>query len=294
MIYKLENDVLEILSSSNGGELISIKGKKDNVEYLWTADSKYWGRHAPILFPIIGRVKDNKYRVGQEEFELGQHGFARDCEFKLLESKGNTILYKLISDENSLKKYPYKFELYIEYKLEANRLKISYKVNNIDEQKIYFSIGAHPGFNCPLLEGEKFEDYYLEFNKTEVAKREFLDDESLLFTGENELFLDNTNILSLSKNLFEKDALVFGDLKSNIVTIRNNKNRKSISMDFEGFPFFGIWSKIDESPFVCLEPWFGHADPINFNGDYREKPGVITLDIGKEFNCGYSISIEQE
>lgn len=294
MIYKLENDVLEILSSSDGGELISIKGKKDNVEYLWTADSKYWGRHAPILFPIIGRVKDNKYRIGQEEFELGQHGFARDCEFELIENRGNTILYKLVSNENSLKKYPYKFELYIEYKLEANRLNISYKVKNIDEQKIYFSIGAHPGFNCPLLEDEQFEDYYLEFNESELAKREFLDEETLLLTGKREIILDNTNILKLSRELFTLDALIFKDLKSNQITLKTDKNNKSISMDFGQFPCLGIWSKNNNAPFVCIEPWFGHADLAGFDGDFSEKTGVIDLDIEKEFNCSYSISIEQE
>jgi galactose mutarotase-like enzyme len=294
MINKLENELLEILSSSNGGELISIKGKKDKLDYLWTADSKYWGRHAPILFPIIGRVKDNKYKVGQQEFELGQHGFARDYEFDLIENKDNIIIYRLVSSEDSLKKYPYKFELYIKYELHQNKLNVTYEVKNIDNQKIYFSIGAHPGFNCPLLEGEDFEDYYLEFNKTENASREFLHKESLLFTGESEVVLNNTNTLKLSKKLFTQDALIFENLNSNEVALKNNKNSKIIYLNFEGFPCLGIWSKPDEAPLICIEPWFGHADPINFNGDYTDKPGIISLSIGKEFNCSYSILIDQD
>ncbi|MBD7911172.1 aldose 1-epimerase family protein [Clostridium cibarium] len=294
MIVKFENEFLEVLSSSHGGELISIKGKKDNVEYLWTADSKYWGRHAPILFPIVGRVKDNKYRVEEKEFELGQHGFARDYEFDLLENKDNTIVYRLVSSEESLKKYPYKFQLDIEYKLYKNMLKVTYKVKNIDNEKIYFTIGAHPGFNCPLIKGEDFEDYYLEFNKNENARRELLDKESLLFTGESELVLDNTNILKLSKNLFIQDALIFENLNSNEVTLKSARNGKSISVNFEGFPYLGIWSKPNEAPLICIEPWVGHADPVDFNGDYREKPGVISLDVGKEFTCDYCIFINQD
>lgn len=293
MIVKLENELLEVLVSNSGAELISIKGKKDNLEYLWTANSKYWGRHAPILFPIIGKVKDNKYRVGQQEFKIEQHGFARDYEFDLVENKDNILTYKLVSCEESLKKYPYKFELYVEYKLSENKLQVAYKIRNIDNQKIYFSIGSHPGFNCPLLEEKDFEDYYLEFNKKENARRQFLHKELLLFTEESEVVLNNSNILKLSKKLFTQDALIFKNLYSNKVALKNNKNSKVITINFEGFPYLGIWSKPDEAPFICIEPWFGHADPIDFNGDYTEKPGVIPLDIGKEFNCSYSISINQ-
>ncbi|MFD3450264.1 aldose 1-epimerase family protein [Microbacteriaceae bacterium 4G12] len=293
MIVKLENELLKVLSSNNGAELISIKGKQDNIEYLWTADSKYWGRHSPILFPIVGRLKDDKYRIGQQEFKLNQHGFARDCEFELVENKDNNIIYRLTSCNESLKKYPYKFELYVEYNLNQNNLEVKYKVKNIDNKKIYFSIGAHPGFNCPLLEGEDMEDYYLEFNKNENARREIFDQDLHLYTGESKVVLKDSNILKLSKELFTQDALVFKNLNSNKVALKSNSNNKVLTMDFEGFPYLGIWSRSDEAPFVCIEPWFGHADSIDFNGDYTEKPGVIHLEIGQEFNCSYNVSIEQ-
>lgn len=293
MVTKLENELLQVLLDDNGAELISIKGKKDHVEYLWTADSKYWSRHAPILFPIVGKVKDNKYRIGEREFKLSQHGFARDSVFELVENENNKVVYKLTSSEDTLKNYPYKFELYVGYELKENNLQIKYKVKNIDNEKIYFSIGAHPGFNCPLLNGEHMEDYYLEFNKNENARTELLHTELGLFTGESETVLENSNIIKLSKKLFKNDALVFKNLNSNKIALKNNKNNKSITMNFQGFPYLGIWSKPDGAPFVCIEPWFGHADFVDFNGDYREKAGIMNLETGKEFTCSYDLLIEQ-
>ncbi|MFD3156858.1 aldose 1-epimerase family protein [Haloimpatiens sp. FM7330] len=292
MITKLENELLEILADTNGAELISIKDKKDNIECLWTADPDYWKRHAPILFPIVGKVKNDKYRIGEREFTLTQHGFARDREFELIEKDNCKIIYRLRSNTDSLKKYPYKFELDVEYSLKQNNLEIIYKVRNIDDQSIYFSIGAHPGFNCPLFEDENIEDYYLEFNKNENASREILHPDLGLYTRESELVLKDSNILKLNKKLFKNDALVFKNLNSNKVSLKSNKHSKVITMDFKEFPYLGIWSKPNDAPFICIEPWFGHADFIDFDGDYREKSGVMSLEVGKEFTCSYNVSIE--
>lgn len=293
MITKLESELLEVSSVKNGAQLTSIKGKKDGIEYLWNANPKYWNRHAPILFPIVGKVKDNKYRIGEKEYTLGQHGFARDNEFQIVENSNNKIVYRLTSSEETLKNYPYNFLLDVEYFLSGNILKITYKVRNTDIKKIFFSIGAHPGFNCPLSASEIMEDYYLEFNETETAYREFLDAGTGLLNGVFGLVLDQENILNLSEDLFKDDALIFKGLKSNEIALKSYKNNKKLTMNFEGFPYMGIWSKPGGAPFICIEPWLGHADSIDFNGDFREKPGIIGLETDKEFICTYSIAIEQ-
>jgi len=293
MISKLENDFLEVLADENGGELISIKGKEDNIEYLWKGDPEYWNRHAPILFPIVGKVKDNKYRIGDKEYKLGQHGFARDSKFEVISHNTNKIIFRLSSTEETLKKYPFKFELDIKYCLDLNNLKVTYIVRNTDKGKIYFSIGAHPGFTCPFLEAETMEDYYLEFDEKETAKGEVLHKETGLLTKDSQLELKHESIINLNKDLFKQDAIIFRNLKSTKVSLKNHKNSKKITVGFEGFPYLGVWSKPTGAAFVCIEPWFGHADSVDFNGDFSEKAGIIPLDKDAEFICTYTINIEQ-
>jgi galactose mutarotase-like enzyme len=152
----LENEIIKITVSDKGAELTSLVRKKDNAEFIWQADPKYWGRHAPILFPIVGRVKNNKYRIEYKEYSLSQHGFARDMNFKKVEKNSDNILFKLNWNQETLKVYPYKFELYVKYEIKDNRVDISYEVKNLDDRDIYFSIGAHPGFNCPMENDNEF------------------------------------------------------------------------------------------------------------------------------------------
>jgi galactose mutarotase-like enzyme len=317
MITKLENDLIEVLADGTGAQLTSIKGKKDNIEYLWIADPKCWGRHAPILFPIVGMVKDNKYRIGNMEYNLEKHGFAKEQEFEVILEDLNMlegvnsledvnmlentnmlqdvkqVIYRLSDNEETLKKYPFHFQLDVVYSLVSNKLNVTYKIVNTDNTDIFFSIGAHPGFNCPLLESEAIEDYYLEFRENETASIQFIDLQTGLLTRGSELYLNNEKIINLTKDLFKNDALVFKNLKSKEISIKNHKNNKKVTVSIEGFPYLGIWAKPNGAPFVCIEPWFGHADFTDFNGDFREKSGIIKLETGKEFSCSYTITIEQ-
>ncbi|MDN5342001.1 MAG: hypothetical protein PWP28_876 [Oceanotoga sp.] len=290
MLKTISNENLKIVVDSSGAQLISIKNSS-NIEFLWTADKKYWGRHAPILFPIVGKVKNNEYTVNGRVFELGQHGFARDLEFDLKESSTSKLTYSLKYDENTLKKYPYKFELIITYEIIEDSLFINYEVINLDDKRIYFSIGAHPGFKCPILENESFEDYYLEFENNETINRECLNTELGLFSRKSIPYLKNEKIIKLNHELFNEDALIFKNLKSSKISLRNNKNEYSLTVDFKGFPFLGIWSQKGESPFICIEPWYGHADFEDFDGDFSDKEDSLYLDINKKFNCTYSIKL---
>ncbi|MGL5417576.1 MAG: aldose 1-epimerase family protein [Clostridium sp.] len=290
MIYDLENELIKITASTFGGELHNITSKIDNTEFLWNGNPEYWKYHAPILFPTVGKVMNGEYKVNNETFKLPQHGLARISEFNLIEQSSTSLLFSLTFSEDTLKVYPYKFELMIKYELLDNKIIITYTVLNKDSREIFFSIGAHPAFMCPLMPEETMEDYYFELNKKETSSLLTLNKDGY-FSREKLPFLNNENIIALKKDTFKNDALIFDDLKSNIVTLKSRNHNKSLSMDFTGFPFMAFWSMPTGAPFVCIEPWFGHSDYEDFNGELKDKEGIQKLDINESFKCSYTLTI---
>lgn len=286
----MENQWLKVNTKADGAELTSILLKEDHTEYLWQGDPKVWGRHAPILFPIVGRLKENTCIIDGKEYHMTQHGFARDMTFDTLEESEDHVLYQLTSNENTLKHYPYRFQLRVEYILEEKSIIIKYSVKNIDNQKIYFSIGAHPGFNCPLLEGESMEDYVLEFEKEEVLDKMCLDNGLIL--EEKQPFLNHEKTIPVTKELFINDALIVENTKSKYITLKSTKSNKSVSVTFDEFRYLGIWSKADGAPFICIEPWLGIADYKNKAADFKDKSGMLSLDPEEKFQCSYTIRIQ--
>jgi len=286
MIHTLQNDHLEIHLSSLGAELQNII--KGDQEYLWQGDSTYWGRRAPVLFPIVGALKEGYFVEKGAKYNMGQHGFARDMEFIVAERSETELTYELRSDEEILKKYPFEFKLIIKYTLDQNLLKVQYHVINVGVGDLIFSIGAHPAFNCPLLPGEKRSDYSLVFEKNEHVERQLIDGGTR--NGKTRPVLTDEKILHITDDLFDEDALIFEGLKSDVITIQKGET-PILSMNFEGYPYFGIWSKNDSSPFVCLEPWFGIADHQEHNQVLEEKEGVIRLQPEENFQCNYEIIV---
>lgn len=295
----IENGFLSACIDLKGAEITSLKDKKDGTEYIWTGDMEFWGQHAPVLFPIVGRVKNDEYRIDGVTYKMRQHGFARNLNFDIVEKCEERVLFRLSWSEKTLPIYPYKFELYVEYILKNNELITTYKVKNVDSRDIYFSIGAHPGFNCPLKGGtednllQSFDDYYFKFEKKETASITLVCKNGLL-KKERAPFLNDEDTITLSKKLFESDALIFTNLKSKKVSLKNINNDKEITFDFTGFPYLGLWSKPTGAPFVCIEPWFGHADYEDFDGDFKEREGVLPLHKDGEFCCKYSIAIGED
>ena len=290
MIYTLENENIRVVASSNGGELNSIKKINDETEYLWNGDEKYWKYNAPVLFPIVGKVNGGKYKVDGIEYELPQHGLARTREFKLIEKSESRIVFELRYDEETLKVYPFKFILRIGYTLMEYGVETSYEVINNDNKDIYFSIGGHPAYMCPINQGESFEDYYFEFDKVEKSSKILLSSNGL-FTKNTELIMNNDKELPINIEMFKDDAIIFNDLKSNKISLKSRKSDKSITMDFSGFPYLGLWTKPTGAPFVCIEPWFGHADYEDFNGDFKDKEGINKLAVGERFKAAYLVTI---
>lgn len=291
MIYSLENSTVKITASTHGGEMHSLTSKEQGTEYLWNGNPEYWKYHAPTLFPIIGKLMDSKYMVDGQVYELPAHGLARTSEFKLLAMSNEFIAFELKYSEDSLKVYPYKFSLQIAYTLQENSVKVTYTVVNLDDKDIHFSVGAHPAFMCPIEKDESLEDCYLEFNKNETISAMGVNKDVYLSRKPIEFF-NNENILPLSKELFKNGLIMFNDLKSNKVTIKSRKNKKSLSVEFDEFPYLCLWAPETGAPFLCIEPWFGHPEYEDFNGEFKDREGTVSLRVGEKFSHSYKISIE--
>ena len=289
MNYEIKNEYIKAKIKSFGAELNSLQKIDEDLEYIWQGDSKYWNRHSPILFPIVGRLKNDSYTYQNQKYNMTQHGFARDKEFEVIKNEVDFIEFRLKSDEKTLEIYPFSFELYLSYKLEKNSLIVSYKVINKSDDKMLFSIGAHPAFNWTLKEDEKKENYFLEFENIKETKRYFLNDKGLVYDSVDLKIIDNK--IALNEELFKNDALVFEDLNIKTLTLKNSINENYIKLNFENFPYLGIWSKPTGAPFICIEPWFGVADSFDSSKNLEDKKGIITLLKDEIFSSFYSIEI---
>lgn len=265
----------------NGAELTSFIAY--GREYIWDGDPAYWGKHSPVLFPIVGTLKNNSYLYEGNIYALSRHGFARDSAFDVKEQNENRAVFSLQADTETKRVYPFDFELELHYSLKDCKLEIKYVVRNNGKENMPFSIGAHPAFTLP----EKFTDYSLKFEL----------EEKLVSTQlENDLLSDKTitlplqgNILPLDYKLFEKDALILKSLKSNTVTIAE-KDRDILKVSFEKFSSLGLWTK-PGAPFICVEPWQGYSDHHSANGIISEKEGILLLHPGQEFDALIEIEI---
>lgn len=278
----ISNSILKASIKHTGAELFSLKDNQ-NKEYIWEGNPDFWGKHSPVLFPIVGTLKNNTYTIDKKEYQLSRHGFARDMEFKLIEKTGNSAVFSLESNAETLKKYPFEFELQLIYTLENTSLNIEYIVINKGETKMPFSIGAHPAIALP----ENFENYSFKFEKQEPLKYNLLEND--LISNKTETLKTTENVVPLTYKLFENDALVFKTLESNSLTILENK-KPYVQVDFEDFPSLGIWTK-DQAPFVCIEPWFGYSDTADNSGDLFKKEGILVLEIDQSFHSQFSIKI---
>lgn len=265
-----------------GAELFSLKNNK-NKEYIWEGNPAFWGKNSPILFPIVGTLKNNIYYYQGKEYYLSRHGFAREMEFELIEKSENSATFSLTSSMETRKVYPFDFELQICYSLEENKLNIDYKVINNNDSILPFSIGAHPAFALP----KPFEGYSLAFDHNEVLTS---------YELENDLLSDTTDIIEMTDNevpltysLFEKDALIFKILQSKSISILENKN-PMLRVRFDDFPNLGIWTK-KNAPFLCIEPWVGYSDTIHSSGNILEKEGIQLLEANQLLKYSFNIEI---
>ena len=274
--------MLEIKTKKSGAELTSIK--LNGIEKLHQGKS-HWKRHAQILFPIVGQLKNSKTIINNNEYEMSQHGFARNMDFEEIEQ--NKFLLK--SSEETLQKFPFKFELYVEYTINKNELTTTYRVINKDNKTMFFGLGGHPAFICEYSTG----NYQIQFNQKEDSI-EFMQLENGLISNEKAPNILKENSIDLLPDIFENDAIIMKNIKSNKVTLYNkNTNKILLEFDFTGFPYLAIWSK-KGAPFVCIEPWFNTTDKIDSNGQFKDKENILKLEPEQEFKCSYKINFEEE
>ena len=269
--------MLEISTVNKGAELVSVK--VDGIEKMHDG-VEFWNRHSPVLFPIVGKLKNGKTIIDGNVYEMGQHGFARDMEFEKLSENS----YVLKSNEETHKKYPYEFELYISHEVQKNKVITKYKVVNKDNKTMLFGLGGHPAYACEYSSGK----YRLEFEDIEDKLEIYQLEEGLLKSNPEKLskyFRENR--IFLDKKTFEKDALIIKNINSSKVYLKT-ETKTILAFEFKKFPYLGVWSK-PGAPFVCIVPWFNTTDPVDASGNFEDKENILKLEPNNEFNCEYSV-----
>lgn len=285
----LENETHVVNLTTMGAELLSFKDKQQEVEYIWQGDPTFWGRRAPVLFPIVGRLKNNSYTYEGKQYTMTQHGFARDEVFEVEEVNEDSVIFLLKSNPHTLSMYPFDFELRVGYQLCQHDLHVTYHVTSLSETLI-FGIGGHPAFNVPLVEGCQYDDFYLNFNP--LKSRLMIPLEGP-FINLSEKTLGQTNTpIQIKRSLFENDAVILETSGKNSFTIASEKTDHSVTLSYHDFPYVGFWTPYDkEAPFVCIEPWCGIADTLDATGELTEKFGMNHLGHGEVFSRTYTISV---
>ena len=281
MVYSAENSKFTLAVKEMGAELNSLKSKETGIEYIWNGNTDIWYGQSPILFPIIGRLLDDKYTLNGKEYSMDKHGIVRKKPFTLVEKTENSLTFVQTDDDESITKYPYKFELKVKFQLTEKGLRVTHTVKNNNDSVMYYSFGAHPAFNCQIGD-------YLEFNKDTSLETERIDHESILIDEKFPIEMDGNKVV-LTKDLFVDDALILSSFDSDSISIKSNSHDRIIKFDFDS-PFLGIWAK-PNAPYVCLEPWWGVNDSYNKVSDFSEKRGIMALEpnSSKEFTWEVSI-----
>ncbi len=292
----LSNNFLRVKVKAKGAELSSVFDLRDNAEHLWQADPAFWDWHAPVLFPKIGESVNGEISVSGKKYKMQKHGLARHLDFSAEKKSETEVVFTLRSNEEILKQYPFRFCFQIGYVLEENKLRNISSVINEDNKPMPFTVGGHPAFAVPFFTNampagrqEKLEDYFVEFEKVETISRHLID-ENGLFNGVTERVLNNEKAIPLTKELFNRDALIFKDHVSRKISICSKNHNKKLTVEFADFPYLGIWAK-PGAPYVCIEPWIGCAENAGKEIDFTEKEHCITLQPGEKFSCEFSVII---
>lgn len=293
MNVTIENDFLKVEIADRGAEMMSLVGKKTGFEYLWQGDAAYWASRATVLFPICGRLTEGKYTWEGRDYEMVLHGFAKLKTYTVVDQKKDSVTFELKQDEETKKMYPFDFIFRVTYSLEADTVRTSLHVKNTGKGELPFSVGGHPGFNVPFVEGEKFEDYYMEFKCVKPVKKLVMSP-TCYYTGKKEPFaLRDGKFLDLKHELFDNDA-IFLDGMCNRVALKSRKNERAVSVHFEDMTHLGFWHRPKtEAPYVCIEPW--HGVPA-FDGkidDFATKEEMIHLPEGEDYATYFEVTVTE-
>ncbi|MCF0062743.1 aldose 1-epimerase family protein [Dyadobacter chenwenxiniae] len=292
MNYSIENQHLKIAVQETGAELIQIQSTVTGKDFLWDADPNVWASHAPVLFPVIGAIKNGFVTYQGKQYAVPRHGFIRNnADVKLINQTADSLTFGLKFSETTLEIYPFEFEFLVTYSLKENRVIVNHEVINHGTEEMLFSLGGHPAFKCPLHVDEVYEDYYLEFYAVENDSTWLLEKNGLVGNTTKPI-LENTNILHLNEHLFDNDALIFKHLVSKQVSLRSIKSSQVITVHYDDFKYLGIWAK-PGGHFVCIEPWLGIADSADSDQNFETKEGILKLAAGGKFEAKFEIEISE-
>lgn len=290
MIYTLRNSEMEVQVSSKGGELVSLRDAAQ-TEYIWIGDARYWKRHAPQLFPCIGRLTNNQYRMDGALHEMGQHGFLRDYELTKVEESETSLHLQLQSDASTRQLYDRAWTVDIFYSLCGKTLSVKFQVRNCDTRTMRFGYGIHPGFNVPLNPALRFEDYRLDFHEASIPKQMELTERYTISGVMHDYALEEGRYLPLQHSLFDHDAIILKDMP-HTVTLGSQKDEKKVTVAFPDMPYLGIWHAPEtDAPFVCIEPWSSLPSTDGVIDEFETKPDFITVEPEQTYTNTWSISI---
>lgn len=277
MYYTIENDYLIAQIDDMGAQLHSLVTKDDSFEYIWQGNPDIWYGQAPVLFPVIGQLKDDLFRYNGQVYPMNKHGFARKMLFEAVEVEGARAVFVLRTNEETLKQYPFDFELSVCFELAGRALKVTQSVKNLSESTMYFSMGAHPGFNCKIGD-------YLEFEENEEGIQcEKIDSTNILMDRYFDVELENGKAIRLTEDIFNQDALILSNINSSVVTLKSDDHDRTVRFDFGDVPVLGIWAK-PNAPYVCIEPWYGINDDTRGYDDISAKRGIQSLEPDGDFD----------
>lgn len=289
MIHSIQSDLFTAEINDKGAELYSLFSKKTKTEYLWQGDPAVWDQRAPVLFPVVARLKDGKYSYNGKDYNMSIHGFVLDAPFTTLGAKGNSIILTYEDTPETRAIYPFSFTFRVVFTLHGSALEIVYQVINKTDGPMYFSCGSHEGYRCPRDEGETFDDYYLEFEK-EAVYASLLSSPDILLTKSTYTVLENEKILPLSYDLFSNDSLVFANVPSNRVTLCSRKSTARVEIAYEDCPHLALWTRPD-AHYICIEPWYGLPDFEDTDGQLVNKAGIISLKKSDVFSWKHTVTV---
>lgn len=287
-MVQLSNERISVSIHPDGAELRSLTHNVNGRQYLWSGDPAYWGKYSPVLFPFVGSLKDGRYTYEGKSYPMGRHGFARDKTFEAEVVDHREARFSLEDDESTRAVYPFSFRLTITYQLRGPILGVTYKVYNPGDGIMWFCIGAHPAFAVPNAPVLSYDDYFLDFNESEVLERWEL--EGGLLKKVSSPFLDGRSRILLSKDLFAKDAIVLKGLRSSTITVATTYDTHGFRFNMEGWPYLGLWAA-SGADFLCIEPWQGHADHVDDPYDITQKEGVVALESGRSWSRNWWVEL---
>lgn len=291
MLETIQSGNVTAKIKSRGGELASFA--KNGKEYIWQGNPEFWSGQAPVLFPVVGRLKDGVLGIKGKDYPMPKHGFVRDMELEVTARKENSVTFSLTGNAATKEYYPWNFAFSVCFTLVGNTLTCTFRVENTDSESILFGVGGHPAFNVPMAAGERFEDYQLEFEHEEILESNHVREDDAIMAETKDLILENGRVLPLERKLFNNDAMIFEGIKSKWVKLVHKDTKAGIQFSYESFPVLAVWTKGEpvEAPYVCLEPWFSMGFRDNENGNLEDKYGIQRLQPGEVFTAAFSAEI---